>query len=128
MAGQKGRDRPTAVSACWRRYDLCCSDSAYSIAKTIAIKVTAYRDEVRMATLVVRAPSWAKAAATEAAAKKGRNIGDPFGSVWGQSKAPRDCSEGAMWGDDFTYAGLASVTGVLAGGQRLKAWTPLDSG
>ena len=44
----------------------------------IAISVTAYSDEVKTATLVDRAPSWAKAAATDAAARKGMNMGRFF--------------------------------------------------
>jgi hypothetical protein len=45
----------------------------------IAIRITAYNDEVRTATVVDMAPSWAKVAATDAAARNGRNMGDPFG-------------------------------------------------
>lgn len=56
-------------------YGRCCRDSAYNSAKTMAIKITAYRNEVRMATLVDRAPSWAKAVATDAAVRNGMNIG-----------------------------------------------------
>ena len=68
-------------------YDLYCMDSAYS-AKTIATKIAAYRDEVSMATLVVRAPNWAKAVATDAAARNGRNIEGPFGLIGDKEKRP----------------------------------------
>ena len=37
--------------------------------------------------------------------------------VDGRRKAPRDCSEGAMWGDVWAHAGLATITVVDAGDQ-----------
>ena len=44
-------------------------------ASAMAIRIIAYSDPVRTATLTVMAPSWAKAAATAAAARNGRNMG-----------------------------------------------------
>jgi hypothetical protein len=41
-----------------------------------------------MATLVVRAPNWAKAVATDAAARNGRNIEGPFGLIGDKEKRP----------------------------------------
>lgn len=64
-----------------------CIDSAYS-AKAIAIRITAYNDEVRTATLVERTPNWAKAVAT---ARGGQEWNEHRGSFWvcrGQRKAP----------------------------------------
>ena len=70
----------------WNGYDLRrCSKSAYK-AKAIAIKITAYNDEVRTATLVDMAPSWAKAAATDAAAKNGMNMEILLGLVGGEKE------------------------------------------
>lgn len=71
------------------------------------------------------APNWAKAVATVAAARNGKNMGIPFGFVGDKEKRPgnvdvvQDLSaEDARMGDVWAYAGLASVTGMIAGGQR----------
>ena len=66
-------------------YALYCRDRAYS-ARMIAIRVTAYSDEVRTAICVDMAPSFVKAVATDAAARKGRNSGNPFGVMGGDKE------------------------------------------
>lgn len=53
------------------------SESAYR-ARRIAIRITAYSDDVSTPILTVMAPSWVKAVATDAAARNGMNIGNPF--------------------------------------------------
>jgi hypothetical protein len=79
-----------------RNAPLRCIDSAYK-ASTIAIRITAYSDEVRTAILTDIAPSWAKVAATDAAARNGMNIGSPFGVGGGQRKSA------LFWADEGRF-------------------------
>ena len=99
-------------------YALYCSDSAYK-ARTIAIRVTAYNDDVRTATLVDRAPTWAKAAATAAAARNGMNMGFPFGLIGDKEKRPGpEGSEGARMGTLWPRQSWSQLWGLISSRKR----------
>ena len=92
---------------------MCFSDSAHR-ARTIAIRITAYNDEVKTATLVDRAPSWAKAEATDAAARKGRNMGS-FRVGMGTKKSALD---GEVEGAVVAMIGLMLTDSVVSMTER----------
>lgn len=72
-----------------------------------------------MPIFTVIAPNWAKAMATVAAAKNGKNIEAPFGLVGDKEKRPGSLGSRTLSeGDVSTYAAVAAVTGMVAGGQR----------
>ena len=79
----------------------------------------AWRAVVRKAILTDMAPSWAKAVASAVAARRGRNMVFLSGLVVGTNKGAHVTrTKGAMRGDVVAYAGLASVTVMIGGGQR----------
>jgi len=96
-----------------RGYALYCSESAYN-ASTIAIRIIAYSDEFRMAILAVRAPSWAKAAATDAAARNGMNMGS-FRVGMGTKKSALD---GEVEGAVVAMIGLMLTDSVVSMTER----------
>lgn len=81
-------------------------------ATAMAISTMALRALVRNAILTDMAPTWAKAAATAAAARNGMNMRSFRGYGWGQRKAPRAARVGGRKnGDALAYAVVASVMG-----------------